>query len=192
LPAVHAQMVDQNIGQPLRKIISYRCSITLVFKVCWGSIEIFGDFRIQSSATRTVTATAPRSACWSAPTRTATWRRCASTSGSPTALRAPSGLEAAPRHVSPALRAVLAPCRATHRPAFHELASVGPPFSHLLTLKRSEAGYKGSPWSSPRVSTRSSVHPAFSLCSAACHHHHRGGAATPATTTASRRPQRPP
>jgi hypothetical protein len=38
-------MVDQNIGRPLRKILSYRCSTTLVFKVWWGFISIFGDLR---------------------------------------------------------------------------------------------------------------------------------------------------
>jgi hypothetical protein len=41
LPAVNAQTVDQNIGRPLQKILSYGCSTTLVFKVLRVSIEIF-------------------------------------------------------------------------------------------------------------------------------------------------------
>jgi hypothetical protein len=32
LPAVHAPDFDQNIGRPLQKMFSYRCSTTLVFK----------------------------------------------------------------------------------------------------------------------------------------------------------------
>jgi hypothetical protein len=41
-------MVDQNIGRPLRKILSYRCSTPFVFEVRWGSIQTFGEICIQT------------------------------------------------------------------------------------------------------------------------------------------------
>jgi hypothetical protein len=125
LPAVHAQIVDQNIGRPLRKILSYRCSTTLVFKVWWGSIEIFGDFRSQSSATGTsdgdmaerpraqragaLSRALPRGAF--VPHRPGPPRRRASRGVHAEATRASSGLEARawPR-VDHAVRAALAPC----------------------------------------------------------------------------------
>jgi hypothetical protein len=47
-------MVDQNIGRPLIKILSYRCSTALVLKVWWGSIEIFGDLVRQTGASETL------------------------------------------------------------------------------------------------------------------------------------------
>jgi hypothetical protein len=47
LHVVHAQRVDGNIGRPLRKILSYKCSTTFVFKVQWGSIQTFGEIHIQ-------------------------------------------------------------------------------------------------------------------------------------------------
>jgi hypothetical protein len=48
-PAVHAQTVDQNIGQPLQKIISYRCSTTLVFKAFEALFENFEQTAVKHS-----------------------------------------------------------------------------------------------------------------------------------------------
>jgi hypothetical protein len=43
-------MVDQNIGRPLRKLLSNRLFTTLVFKALWGSIWNFGVTRSQTDA----------------------------------------------------------------------------------------------------------------------------------------------
>jgi hypothetical protein len=44
LPAICAQTVDQNIGQPLQKMLSYICSTTLLFK---GFRVWFENFKFQ-------------------------------------------------------------------------------------------------------------------------------------------------
>jgi hypothetical protein len=47
LPAVYAPTVDQNIGQPLQKIISCSCSTTLLFKVFEVWFEIFEQILVK-------------------------------------------------------------------------------------------------------------------------------------------------
>jgi hypothetical protein len=77
VPAVHAQMIAQNIGWHLRKILSYRCSTTLVFKVLWGSIEIFGVTHSKTGANELKSGdVAPRSHVGRTRARvhTTTWR----------------------------------------------------------------------------------------------------------------------
>jgi hypothetical protein len=41
LAAVYAQTVDQNLGWPLQKLLSYNCSTTLLFKVLKVLFENF-------------------------------------------------------------------------------------------------------------------------------------------------------
>jgi hypothetical protein len=52
LPGVHAQTVDENLGRPLQKLLSYRCSTTLAFKVLWGFIWEFGEKHGQTCVNR--------------------------------------------------------------------------------------------------------------------------------------------
>jgi hypothetical protein len=109
------------------------------------------------------------------------------------ATRASSGLEARARPcVDHATRAMPAPLPALTPAGILRACRGQAPFSHLLSLKRSEAGYKGPPRSPPHVSTRSSVHRVVSLCSASCHHRRCEGAAIFGHYHYKSTPQRPP
>jgi hypothetical protein len=46
LAVVYAQTVDQNLGWPLQKLLSYNCSTTLLFKVLKVLFENFEQMTV--------------------------------------------------------------------------------------------------------------------------------------------------
>jgi hypothetical protein len=128
LPAVCAQTIDRNIGQPLRNLLSYRCSTTLAFKVFGVLFENFEQKSVKQCQRELKSATSCRAVL-----------PCAPPCGAATALasRSPTTAHASPGHTQPKHLPWNSRSRRVLRPLRPRRAPSTPPAGNVARAPRS-------------------------------------------------------